>query len=423
MSRILDVYLHEIFAGKLTQNDAGQLLFAYDETYLSIPDLPQISISLPKIPGTYKENNVRSFFSGLLPDENARYRIAKCLGVSEKNPFSLLAAIGGECAGALALYPEGVEPNAPNKQDIEILDNNKLHEILELLKIRPLMAGLDNIRLSLAGAQDKLAVGLVDNKIALVHGTSPTTHILKPIIEGIQDSVHNEYFCLRLAADMGLNIPNAEIGWNGDTPYFLIERYDRIRDANNVVKRLHQEDFCQALGILPELKYENEGGPSVASCLDLLNKNTMNPIVARNSFIRLLIFNYLIGNADAHGKNFSLLYTGKGISLAPAYDLLCTEAYPNVSLKMAMKIGGKYDPYTVFARHWHKLIPNTAAARNALNKELLNMSAQIVDKAQALRVDLNSKGINSVIFEDILKVIKRRAEQVQTDVKNPRQKW
>ena len=412
MSRVLDVYLHEHLVGKLSQDTYGRLQFQYDKDYAESQSSLAISLSMPIRLEPYEDPHTRAFFSGLLPDDIARHRLARFLGISEKNSFALLEIIGGECAGALSLYPEGEPLIPPKQEDIEILDNNKLREILDLLKRRPLMAGQDNLRLSLAGAQDKIAVTIVDGSIALVKGTTPTSHILKPLIEDIKDSVHNEYFCLALARSMNIETPEAEIHWLGYTPYFLVKRYDRKIVSDKGIKRLHQEDLCQALGILPELKYEREGGPSIASSLELLQKHSLQPAVDRLAFIQRVIFNFLIGNADAHGKNYSLLYTDRLPILAPAYDLLCTAIYPNLSNKMAMRIGGKYDQNTVFLRHWHQLVPDTTAAKKALNKDLIKMSKVCLNHAHNLKESLKEKGISSPIFEDICQVIKKRSEHI-----------
>ncbi len=412
MSRILDVYLHEQFVGKLMQDDSGRLQFQYDEKYVFSEEPMPVSLSMPVRLERYEEQKVRAFFSGLLPDDIARYRLARYLGVSEKNPFSLLEAVGGECAGALALYSEGETPPLPKIEDTEKLDSKRLQEILNLLKRRPLLAGEDNVRLSLAGVQDKLAVSLVDDCIAFVRGTTPTSHILKPLIEDVKDSVYNELFCLRLAAQLNIETPRAEIRWLEDMPYFLVERYDRKADSRKKIIRLHQEDFCQALGVLPELKYEREGGPSVLQSLELLQNHSVMPAVDRLAFIQRLIFNYLIGNADAHGKNSSVLFTGRQPKLAPAYDLLSTSIYPNLSIKMAMKIGGKYDPDAVLLGHWHRIVPDTAAAKRALNKALVKMSKDCLEQAHALKSTLKEQGMYSTIFEDICQVIKKRSEHI-----------
>lgn len=412
VQRILDVYFHGLLAGKLSQDNTGSLSFQYIEKYISNQKAPTLSVSMPIQQEAYAGDIPKAFFSGLLPDDIVRHRLARYLGLSEKNSFALLEAIGGECAGALSMYHEGEKPPEAKTNDMEKLDDKQLGEILDLLKSRPLMAGTDEIRLSLAGAQDKIAVGIIDGEIALVKGSTPTSHILKPVLDHVKDSVHNEFFCMRLAQLLKINVPKTEMRWLGDIAYFLIERYDRIRDERGIIKRLHQEDFCQALGIMPEMKYEREGGPSIAQCFGLLQQHSLHPAGDQLAFLQRVIFNYLIGNSDAHGKNYSLLYAENIPSLSPAYDLLCTTVYPALSRKMAMKIGKEYDPEHIFLRHWHQIVPDTIAARKNLEKELKNMSKNCVEKAQDLKHILATEGIKSPIFNDICNIIKKRAEHI-----------
>ena len=156
-----------------------------------------------------------------------RHRLARYLGISEGNVFALLEAVGGECAGAVSLYSHGVKPPEENEGTVEILDERKLSEILRLLEQRPLLADYDGLRMSLAGAQDKIAVSVKDGKIALTRGTLPTTHILKPAIGDLKDTVQNELFCMRLARMVGIEAPDVEARWSDDAPYLLVERYDR----------------------------------------------------------------------------------------------------------------------------------------------------------------------------------------------------
>ncbi|NNM58877.1 MAG: type II toxin-antitoxin system HipA family toxin [Legionellales bacterium] len=416
MSRILDVYLHEIYAGQLIQNISGNLSFRYDPAYIA-NNLPALSLSLPLRSEIYEAHQVKTFFSGFLPDEIARHHLAKYLGISEKNAFALLEVVGGECAGALALYPKGQVPPKAKNDDVEILDNKRLKEILGLLKRRPLFVGEEGLRLSLAGAQAKIAVGVYQGNIALIRGASPTTHILKPIISDIKDSVHNELFCMRLAGLVGIDVPHTEIRILDDIPYFLVERYDRIQEHDNHTRRLHQEDFCQALGLMPNIKYEREGGPNIAQCVFILRQYSKEPAIDQLNFLKRIIFNYLIGNTDAHGKNFSLLYKGKKPQLAPAYDLLSTAIYPDFSSKMAMKIGGKYEPEEVLMRHWHKLVPDVKIARQNLEKELLTLSKETVEKAGFLKENLNQAGIFSVVFDEIITIIKKRTERIMRQIR------
>lgn len=408
MNRTLDVFFQETLAGQLTQGVGGKLQFTYDANHLKNKGQP-LSLSMPLREDPFDDAITRPFFSGLLPDDRARHKLAKYLGLSEKNPFSLLEAIGGECAGALSLVPKGERLPNPLPTNIQILDDQQLGEILDCLKRRPLLAGMKDIRLSLAGVQDKIAVNLVDNCIALVHGTTPTTHILKPPIEDVPHSVHNEFFCMNLAAKVGVDTPHTQLRFLGETPYLLIERYDRIH-AGPMIHRLHQEDFCQALSIPPEQKYQREGGPSILQCVDILNRYALKPALDVTHFINRVIFNYLIGNADAHAKNFSLLYQGSTPSLSPAYDLISTAVYPFLSSKMAMKIGGKYDPNEVFLSHWLRLVPETKTAQHALEKQLKDMAGACYEQSLILCKSLSDSGLHTPIYEEIIKIIQRRAQ-------------
>jgi serine/threonine-protein kinase HipA len=278
-----------------------------------------------------------------------------------------------------------------------------------------MLAGVDGVRLSLAGAQDKIAVGLIDNKIAIMKGNTPTTHILKPMIEGIKDSVQNELFCMRLAKAMNIKVPNASIIYVDETPCYLVERFDRQVVGGKTI-RVHQEDFCQAMGIPPELKYEREGGPGVERSIELLRQNSARPAADIIQFTDILIFNYLIGNADAHGKNYSLIYNSKKPQLAPAYDLLCTEIYPDLAKKMAMKLGGKYEPDMVHLRHWQKIVPDTTVAKRNLEKSLIDNASAIIPKAHEVAASLIAENSNSIVFEQIISVIEKRAKHLTGSV-------
>ena len=407
MSRTLDVYLHDKLAGGLEQADSGDLTFTYATDYLDTAT-HGISLSLPLEAATHTGDVVKAFFSGLLPEQSVRARLAKSLRISEKNSFALLEAVGGDCAGAVALYPHGKKPPTIS-DDVEVLDDKRLGEVLEQMKRTPMLAGDAGYRLSLAGAQDKLAVGLREGRVVLIKGGAPTTHILKPVIEKFEDSAHNELFCMRLAKKMGLDVPETSLLFVNDTPYYLIERYDRDTASDGTITRIHQEDFCQALGLAPEFKYEAEGGPSIAACLEVITNHTARPAADQIKLLNRVLFNYLIGNADAHGKNFSLLYKGKKPELAPAYDLLSTAVDPNLDEKMAMKIGGIYKPINVFPNHFHKLAPDTRAAQADMKKRMEKMKEKMLEIAPELKAELTAKGLKSDVFDDIINIIKIRA--------------
>ena len=416
MGRCLDVYWSETHVGALKQCDDGRLSFAYHADYLA-SNATAISVAMPLSEAPYPDTVARPFFSGLLPDDNARKRLAAALGVSQDNAFGLLEEVGGECAGALSLLPRGGEPpDCARAGTQQPLSDAHLSKLLAQLRARPLLGGRRGVRLSLAGAQDKLAVCVTDAAIALPQQDRPTTHILKPLIEDLDGTVENELFCMKLAARMGFNAPAVAMSTVGKTDFILIERYDRHVDKAGVIQRLHQEDFCQALSVPPEMKYEDEGGPGVSLSQQLIQTHARRPAADRLSFQKMLIFHYLVGNADAHAKNFSLLYNTRAPDLAPLYDVVCTAAYPRLAKNMAMKIGGRAVPDTIRSAHWLTLVAPTKTAQALLTDTLLSMAVNIEQQADALLEELAAQGIRHPILKTIRAIISKRAKLIQCAV-------
>jgi serine/threonine-protein kinase HipA len=412
MSRFLDVYLDRTKAGTLEQHEAGALGFTYAADYLADLTSRPISFSMPLQDAPYGDRVVRPFFSGLLPDEGARQRLAGALGLSAGNAFGLLEVIGGECAGALSLYPAGQTPPDAGDDGIEVLTEARLETLLDKLRERPLLGGEDGVRLSLAGAQDKLAVCIEGDHIALAKGGRATTHILKPFIQALDGTVENEFFCLRLAARLKLPVPHVAMRTAGSIPFLQIERYDRSKSKDGTIQRFHQEDFCQALSVPPELKYEEEGGPGIAQSLDLISRATARPAADRLGFIRKIIFNYLVGNADAHAKNYALLYRGTRLKLAPLYDVVCTAICPRLSKKLATAIGGRSLPDTIQLKHWLTHVPDTRAAHHLLTKDLADIANRIRGEADGLVAELTESGVREDILKSVRAVIEIRAAQI-----------
>ena len=271
MARTLNVYYDRVPVGQLIQDDGGQMTFQYDASWLAKPEPIALSRSLPLRGEPFAQKQCRGFFGGMLPEEDNRKVIARILGISDKNDFAMLEQIGGECAGAISFLPDDEE--IPKDDDrYRYLADDELAKILRELPRRPLMAGADGIRLSLAGAQDKIAVRIDDGKISIPHGNAPSSHVLKPAIDTYEGVVFNEAFCMTLARSCGLNAAPVDIGEVEGIDYLLAERFDRIRDGEGTIQRLHQEDFCQALGIPAEIKYQTEGGPSLVVCFALIGR-------------------------------------------------------------------------------------------------------------------------------------------------------
>lgn len=406
--RRLDVWLRDQLVGHLDQ-DAGRLAFAYNAEWLVRPDAVPLSASLPLRAEPYDDRASRPFFAGLLPEQEKRDQVARALGVSARNDFALLDGIGGECAGAITFTHPGEKPvEQPSGADYRVLDEKQLADILDTIPNRPFLAGEKEIRLSLAGAQDKLPVLAVGGSLALpLHG-APSSHIVKPAIRRIEGSVYNEAFCLALAKSIGLDTVAAEIREANGHTYLLVTRYDRISEPPNRLLRLHQEDFCQALGVAPELKYENEGGPSLVDCFALVRLRAKPAALYLPRLLDAVIFNALVGNHDAHAKNYSLVYDSAGTRLAPIYDVLCTAVYPDLTGRMAMKIGGYYEFNDVLPRHWERFASDAGLSIPQMRRRLLGMAERLPPAAAALRDDFAKFGDAAVVAERIVALIQAR---------------
>jgi len=266
---------------------------------------------------------VEAFFDGLLPEGEALKMIAYDFNLSATDAYGLLQALGRDCAGALQILPADstLEPGAGA---LELLTDEQVAERLRRLRHSPL--GVDErVRISLAGVQEKMVLTLTESGWALPLDGAPSTHILKPSHPHLAHSVANEALCLRIAKHAGVATTEAEVSSFVGRDVLIVERYDRTHVGPT--HRIHQEDMCQAQGISPREKYEEHGGPSLASCAEILNLWTRGD----HSLLQMLAIttiNVAIGNADAHGKNLSLMHHANGAAeLAPAYDLLCTRYY------------------------------------------------------------------------------------------------
>jgi serine/threonine-protein kinase HipA len=298
----------------------------------------------------------------------------------------MLERIGGECAGAVTFVPAGGA--LPERSyDYRKLSDKELADILRELPKRPLLAGDTGIRLSLAGAQDKVAVRIEGGEVYVPLGGAPSTHIIKPAVERFEGMVFNEALCMKLAAASGLPAAAVETRTIDGIDFLVVERYDRhhSKDANGAptLERLHQEDFCQALGIVSELKYQIEGGPSLKQCFGLLRDVSSAPVIDLATLLDALIFNYFIGNNDAHGKNYSLLYKplekgGRETRLSPLYDLVSTVYYPDLSRDMAMKIGSEYSSENVTARDFEQLAEEAGLGKALVRRRVPELADTVI---------------------------------------------
>lgn len=411
MTETLEVYLCNRFAGVLARHD-GVLSFLYDEGYLQSSDASVLSSTLPLSREPYGERDIAAFFSNLLPDESVRQRIAEILHLTPDDTFGLLRILGGDCAGAIAFYEPGVKGKSTVAPAYRKLSNKEACSLLNDLANRPLGIDEEFRGISGAGAQDKLIACVEDGHVLLpLHGT-PSTHILKPGIERFPESVFNEWFCMQLAKRCGFTTAESGIMTFGGYPYYVTTRYDR-ETRNGIIERLHQEDFCQLLKCRPEIKYQDQGGPSVVDCAKLIRSLRL-PAADLLSFVDRVIFNFLVGNGDAHGKNFSVLYRDGIPRLAPVYDVLCTTVYPAIAKKMAMKFDGKFEFRWITPGKIVRTFARAEISEKTVRDSLTRLIAAIREQLPQLVDDANSQH-PSPIYHDIVKGIHRRLRQLESN--------
>ncbi|MFO7535802.1 MAG: type II toxin-antitoxin system HipA family toxin [Kiritimatiellia bacterium] len=414
MKRLI-VYLNGERVGTLDEDDSGLLEFCYGSEWTGRRDAMPLSRSLPLQGEPFRGKYARSFFAGILPDEGPRQQIAAILGISERNDFAMLERIGGECAGAVSLLPEDTPPPSAGEMRVRELSEKQLEDMVAELPRRPLMAGREGLRLSLAGSQSKLPVLIRDAAISLPLGNTPSTHIIKPEPERFPGLAAVELLCMTLAKEVGLNVPPVAIRSVGNKPCIIVQRYDRILGADGVVSRVHQEDFCQALGVPPERKYQQEGGPLIRDCIGLLREWSTVAALDIRDFLDGLVFNVLIGNADAHGKNYSILYRKAERRLAPFYDLVCTLAWPELSKTPAMKIGKSESIETILPAQWQKMAQEAGVGWPMLRERIMDLCAKTVD---GLRTEAVLSATNhAVMAERVAGIIEERASSLLQSLK------
>jgi len=396
----LSVFRGDAKVGSLDMNANESFYgFTYDHAYLSTQSAQPLSLSLPLASSRYPGIETQPYFEGLLPEGEARDAIARRLGISRRSSVKLLRALGHDCAGDIIVTEEvenhlhgtdhGHESNlamySPLEGGIVRIAENPHEEIVRLQ---------EDMRLSLAGGQGKTALyhddaDSIDDGWYIPLSGLPTTHIVKPgLLEAHYPHITlNEFLCLRAASACGLQAVDANLLYP-ETPVIIIRRYDRLTgdrmiDGFKTVYRIHQEDCCQACGVKPDQKYEHDGGPGFKRIRDLLVKHARRPVEDITTLVKWGIFNYLIGNCDAHSKNLSLLHNVDGtVSLAPVYDLISTAIYDGrfgskLSRSMGMRIGVhenidkvKTGDFTIFAQDVHVRLQQVVSIGKEIIHEL-----------------------------------------------------
>lgn len=365
---------------------------------------PLLSLALPVADRRYPQGLVRSFLDGLLPEGESRRAIARDVGVRSDDTYGLIRELGRDCAGAVIITPaDNPAPPAATTATAEPLSEAALAELVGNLRSAPLGAG-GRVRISLAGVQEKLVLTrMSDERWGRPVDGTPSTHILKPEIGAYPNTVENEAFCMRVARRLGLDVASVAATEVMSRKLIVVERYDRVVDADGGVERLHQEDFCQATGTAPELKYEEDGGPSLARLADILQS-----VAAAGSVERLLeavTLNVALGNGDAHAKNFSLLHQPTGVlTLAPLYDLMSTRYYGDERLAMSVDTVQRTDRVTA------DRIENEAVRWGLSRQRATGIIANVLARVPA--ATLAAAAETPGVPDDLVELVARQTERL-----------
>lgn len=427
----LIVALNGIQVGQLQLESSGAMAFQYSTDWLDRSGARGISLSLPLSAQRYRGALVYNFFDNLLPDSDAiRGRMQARLKIPTSHPFDLLSRIGRDCVGAIQLYPSDSTVPAINAVKADPLNEGDVATILKNHQSSPLgMTDKDAFRISLAGAQEKTALLWFKKQWHRPFGTTPTSHILKLPIGFIgqsnidlRESAENEWLCLEIARAYGLPVAHSEIGHFGTEKALIVERFDRRWSKDQTwLMRLPQEDFCQALGVAPALKYESDGGPGIRESMQLL-LGSQQAGQDRDNFFRAQILFWLLAAIDGHGKNYSLfLESGSAFRMAPLYDvlsaypLMAQDSIPAEKVKMAMSVKGRNRHY-----HWARIQPrhfvSTAQQVGFSGEKAKALMDEMAQKTEAVIVHIHStlpRDFPNHISQPILEGLRERAKKLR----------
>jgi len=409
---VLRVYLHDRYAGLLERPDEQllDLTFTYDRDYLAAAAdaAVPLSLSLPLRTDPYTGATARNWFANLLPEGAARQHLAAQFGLTIQDDFGLLSSIGRECAGAVSLWPHDQRPQQQRGAHRR-LDDATIEAWVQS-RPRGAIAGDNRLRLSLAGAQDKIGVVLEQGgSLSEPLDGAISSHILKAPNTDYPGLIALEAFGMLLARAAQLNVPRVTLV-GSPTRCLVIERFDRERSANETLRRLHQEDFCQALGLPPEHKYETHGGPSLARCFNLVRELGLGAS-ALNALLDWTILNVTLGNADAHGKNLALLYQRNGTAtLAPFYDMVPTAVFSptRVDRDLAMTIGGAETVDDIEPQDWRDFARDCKLGARYVPRRMAAVVERARNAIDPVVNELSKQGAEQPILERAAQVIGAR---------------
>jgi serine/threonine-protein kinase HipA len=403
--------------GRVVRDNRGKLTFTYNEAWRTSANAYPLSISMPLALAEHGNTRIDPYLWGLLPDnEIILDHWARKFHVSARNAFSLIACVGEDCAGAVQFVrPERLDAileAAP--PPIEWLDEAAIAQRLRALREDHSAWRIprDTGQFSLAGAQPKTAFIFEDNKWGVPSGRVPTTHILKPPSGDFDGHAENEHFCLELGRALGLPTVDSRIMRFQEEIAIVVERFDRLRTPAGL-RRVHQEDICQALSIPPTRKYQNEGGPGIHDIVELLKAYSTNPAEDVNTFLDSVAYNWLIAGTDAHAKNYAILIGAGGrVRLAPLYDVVSVLPYHDINIdrvKVSMKIGGEYRLRNIRLYQWRRLAGELRIEPDAVIQRLDDFAKLLADHVPDIRRRMTEEGLTHPVIPRLADALATRA--------------
>jgi serine/threonine-protein kinase HipA len=403
--------------GLVRRDRNGKLSFTYDEAWRNAPDAFPLSLPMPLALAEHGNAKIDPFLWGLLPDnDRVLDQWGRRFHVSARNAFGLIANVGEDCAGAVQFAEPERRPALQRRSpaDVDWLTTAMIAQRLRALRVDHAAWRLprDTGQFSLAGAQPKTALLLLNGRWGLPSGRTPTTHILKPPTGEFDGHAENEHFCLELGRAVGLTVPNSSIMRFEDEIAIVVERYDRLQIAGRFV-RIHQEDMCQALALPPTRKYENEGGPGMRQIVELLRTFSSSATEDVAGFLDAVAFNWLIAGTDGHAKNFAVLLGGGGqVRLAPIYDLASVLPYPDFDpyrIRLAMKLGGEYRLRKIGLRQWQKLAKEVRIDENTVLGRAVAIAEAIPEQVARIAAQMKREGIKHPLLGKLERELSARA--------------
>ncbi len=418
MIRSLGVWWGDARVGTLRPGryeEVDPIEFVYDDAWIADPGLPAVSHYLPKEQRRFRSLYCRPFFEGLLPEGAQKEMIGELLGVGEATALPLLAHMGAELAGALTVLREDEVPPDPVQDGASApLSDEELAELLAMLREWPFLVGAEQgPRLSLSGAQPKIPVVVVDGRVALPAFGQPTTHILKPGRSASDESTENEAFAMRLGACLGLRPAPVSVGSVDGRSYLLVERFDRLRRDDGPIRRLHQEDFRQAFGMVPLPKVAWNGGPGYAECFDLVRRSCTFPATAVLRLVDAAILQVLLGNARAHARSYSLLWRRPGeIALAPLCGLVTTATVPYLPVEFLMKVAGRSTLEELRRGDWERFAAECGLSPSFVRRRVRELCALTEECSDGVAAELAVPGLREEALAGLAALVRRRARRL-----------